>query len=130
MRYAYDLTHVDGMADALADYAGWNPSRAPVMLEPFMPFLPEEILGPKFSETVLAMVRRFWTESAETVSAQKITAIEFIEMGKKIGICKLNIKLHPEAGKAISQHLEGFPHRMSYDPTGAAMVEVSYHHAL
>lgn len=128
MLCSYDLTHVEGMTKALVDYTEWNPSRAAIVLRPFMPFLPEEILGPSFSETILAMVHAFWAHSMETAPAQKTTAIEFIEMGKKIGACKLSITLHPEAGAAIGKHLDGIPLKILHGPEGAVMVEVEYHH--
>lgn len=104
---SYDLTNAEGMTKALVDCTEWNPSRAAIMLKPFMPFLPEEILGSSFSETVFAMVHAFSAHSMETISAQTAMAMELVEMSKRMGASELTIILHQAAGSAISQHCAG-----------------------
>lgn len=122
----YDLTHADGMVRALVDYAEWNPSRASMMLKPFMPFLPEEILGPSFAETVFAMVHAFWTHRMEIIPVQKAVAMEFVEKSREMGAHGLSITLHREAGMAVSQQYAELLLKFSPGREGTVVLEVKY----
>lgn len=123
---SYNLTYPEGMASAIVDFSVWKPERAHVLLAPFMPFLPEEILGPSFPETVLAMVRALWRHSGKTVHAQHTTAIELVNAGKEIGVSGINLCMHPEAGIIVGAHFEDLPVVIASGSAGEVVVKVEF----
>ena len=123
----YNLTHAEGMSRALVDYAECRPAQAATLLKPFMPFLPEEILGQSFSETVFAMMHAFWAHHADTIPVQKAVAAAFVEKSRETGARGLSITLHPAAGAAVSQQYAELPLRLAPGREGAVVLEMNQH---